>query len=592
MFVIAATLGLAIQLREREIALLRRDRGDAAAGAPDAALGGDRAGARAPPPPATCPGVALAHRLIDAFAARGLAPEGMAVDGGVIPALVDACSPRVPARWLAAWAGARRAARVAPTRALQESAVEPRMIGAVRLLAGLVALAGGGARRSASRSARATRTPRSRAADGVALVLGGRGGAARPARGAASPRSCRAPRRAALAGRRLPRHRRHPQRAAARRVGDDAARARRSRWAARCCSRARRRTPRRPRSRATAQVADLVVSATAGVPEAAVREVRATPGVGAATGISPTGIVPLDDAAPRLRLRLARGAGDRRRRARRRRSTSACAPGRSPTCAATRSRSAHGAREAGHVRVGRPRRGRARRRHAGAPAGGGDATTARSASASSCCRARSSRQHTHAAARRRGARAARRRAPRARAWSRAARDVAAAHPGLHVGGRAALKSDEARERRMLVWLNRVLAGLIFAFTAIAAVNTLAMIAALPRARARAAAAGRRHAAAGRADGALGDRPRGAGRHRARRGGRRRRRWLPVQPRAHRARSAPDGRLRAGSPALLGGTAALGLVASLLPTRLALRASPADAIGHQGVARTRWWSTCA
>ena len=43
-------------------------------------------------------------------------------------------------------------------------------------------------------------------------------------------------------------------------------------------------------------------------------------------------------------------------------------------------------------------------------------------------------------------------------------------------GKAALRSDEAKRRSILAWVNRVLAGLIFVFTAIAAVNTLAMIA--------------------------------------------------------------------------------------------------------------------
>src|SRR3954469_6749756 len=74
MFVIAGALGLAIQLREREIALLR-----AIAATPrqvrrmlrwEAALLALAAAAAA-----YLPGVALAHRLIDAFAERGLAPD-------------------------------------------------------------------------------------------------------------------------------------------------------------------------------------------------------------------------------------------------------------------------------------------------------------------------------------------------------------------------------------------------------------------------------------------------------------------------------------------------------------------------------------
>ena len=83
LFVIAGTLGLAIQLREREIALLR-----AIAATPRQvrrmlrweavilALAASAAG--------YFPGVALAHELIDAFSERGLAPEGIEVAGGII----------------------------------------------------------------------------------------------------------------------------------------------------------------------------------------------------------------------------------------------------------------------------------------------------------------------------------------------------------------------------------------------------------------------------------------------------------------------------------------------------------------------------
>src|SRR4051794_13398720 len=87
MFVIAGALGLAIQLREREIALLR-----AIAATPrqvrrmlrwEAVVLALAAAAAA-----YLPGVALAHELIGAFSARGLAPEGMQVAGGIIPPLV------------------------------------------------------------------------------------------------------------------------------------------------------------------------------------------------------------------------------------------------------------------------------------------------------------------------------------------------------------------------------------------------------------------------------------------------------------------------------------------------------------------------
>ena len=44
------------------------------------------------------PGVALAHELIDAFSARGLAPEGMQVAGGIVPPIVDRGRDRARAR--------------------------------------------------------------------------------------------------------------------------------------------------------------------------------------------------------------------------------------------------------------------------------------------------------------------------------------------------------------------------------------------------------------------------------------------------------------------------------------------------------------
>jgi putative ABC transport system permease protein len=155
------------------------------------------------------------------------------------------------------------------------------------------------------------------------------------------------------------------------------------------------------------------------------------------------------------------------------------------------------------------------------------------------------------------------------------RKVAEAHPGVHVTGKAALRSDEAKERRIVAWVNRVLAGLIFVFTAIAAVNTLAMIA-LSR---------RRELALLRLVGAT---PRQIARMA---------RWeaglvviVGIGLGAAIAATAlvPFSRALTGSPipnveprllgGVLGGTAVLGLIASLLPTRLALRARPVDAIG--------------
>src|SRR4051794_24409530 len=290
LFVIAGALGLAIQLREREIALLR-----AIAATPRQvrrmlrweavllALAASAAG--------YLPGVALAHTLIVAFSARGLAPDGMEVAGGVVPAIVTVAATALCAL-VAAWAGSRRASKVAPTRALQDAAVEPRMIGRLRLLAGLVAIAGGAATLSVALSSPDSDTALGAGA-GVALVL-------------VVVVACLGPLVARLAAV-------VPGRLVARvsPVGGFLATA------------ATRTAPRRvasamtplvltvamgctllfsgttqdaetARQTADRQVADLVVSAPAGgVPEAAVSQIRDTPGVAAAVGLAPTAIVPL-----------------------------------------------------------------------------------------------------------------------------------------------------------------------------------------------------------------------------------------------------------------------------------------------------------
>ena len=128
---------------------------------------------------------------------------------------------------------------------------------------------------------------------------------------------------------------------------------------------------------------------------------------------------------------------------------------------------------------------------------------------------------------------------------------------------------------MVVWLNRVLAGLIFVFTAIAAVNTLAMIA-LSRGRELALLR------------LVGATPRQLARMA---------RWeaglvvivgIGLGAAIAAASLLPFSKALTGTPlpdveplllaGILGGTALLGLVASLLPTRLALRTRPVDAIG--------------
>ena len=167
-FVIAGTLGLAIQQREREIALLR-----AIAATPRqirrmliweaviVALVAACAG--------YLPGVALGHVLGNAFVDRGLAPEGMQIGGGSITPIVTV-TVVVAAALLSVRAAARRAGRIAPTQALQESAGRGRLIGPVRLLFGLAALASGIALVFVASSLQDSQSA-SGAALGAALVL-------------------------------------------------------------------------------------------------------------------------------------------------------------------------------------------------------------------------------------------------------------------------------------------------------------------------------------------------------------------------------------------------------------------------------------
>ena len=139
-FVVASTLGLSIQQREREIALLRavaatpgQIRRMIAWEAAIVALAGSAAG--------IWPGIVLGRVLAHGLLSHGIAPPNFtlnydwlaaaaAIGGGVVTAL------------LAVLAAGRRAARVPPTLALTDAAAEPRLLGPGRIIGGLLALAG------------------------------------------------------------------------------------------------------------------------------------------------------------------------------------------------------------------------------------------------------------------------------------------------------------------------------------------------------------------------------------------------------------------------------------------------------------------
>jgi putative ABC transport system permease protein len=139
-FVVASTMGLSIQQREREIALLRavaatpgQIRRMIAWEAAIVGLVGSAAG--------IWPGAMLGRALADGLVDHGIAPPNLTVNAGWLP-ITAAVGGGVLAALLAVLAAGRRAARVAPTHALTDAAVEPRLIGPGRMIGGLLALAG------------------------------------------------------------------------------------------------------------------------------------------------------------------------------------------------------------------------------------------------------------------------------------------------------------------------------------------------------------------------------------------------------------------------------------------------------------------
>ena len=139
-FVVAGTLGLTIQQREREIALLRavaatpgQIRRMIAWEATIVALVGSAIG--------IWPGAKLGHELGRGLVHHGIAPSTFSVGAGWLP-IAAAVGSGVAVALFAVLGAGRRAAKVPPTRALAEAAVEPRLLGRGRVIGGLIALAG------------------------------------------------------------------------------------------------------------------------------------------------------------------------------------------------------------------------------------------------------------------------------------------------------------------------------------------------------------------------------------------------------------------------------------------------------------------
>jgi putative ABC transport system permease protein len=141
MFVVTGTLGLSIQQREREIALLR-----AVAATPrqirrmigwEAALLG-LVGSVA----GVWPGMRLGEELGHGLVRHGIVPSSFTVDPSSWLPGAAAVVGGITIALLAVLAAGRRAARVRPTLALADAAVEPRLLGPGRLVGGLLSLAG------------------------------------------------------------------------------------------------------------------------------------------------------------------------------------------------------------------------------------------------------------------------------------------------------------------------------------------------------------------------------------------------------------------------------------------------------------------
>src|SRR5262249_40071451 len=140
-FVVAGTFALSVQQRQRELALLRAigatPRQVRRTVAAEALLISLAATVVAAPL-----GVLVAHLEQGLFARAGIVPEHLELVVGPLPFVIGLLAAVLTTQ-LAAFASARRAARVRPTEALREAATSQRAASLVRVLTGVAALAVG-----------------------------------------------------------------------------------------------------------------------------------------------------------------------------------------------------------------------------------------------------------------------------------------------------------------------------------------------------------------------------------------------------------------------------------------------------------------
>jgi putative ABC transport system permease protein len=462
MFVVASTMGLSIQQREREIALLR-----AVAATPgqirrmiawEAALVGLVGSALG-----IWPGAMLGRALADGLVDHGIAPANLTVSAGWLP-IAAAVGGGVVAALLAVLGAGRRAARVPPTHALTDAAVEPRLLGPGRLIGGLIALAGAAPLFAVSATTTAPDTAAA-TSEMTALFLVAAVGflgpvVARVAAGALGPPLARlSPVGGFLASTNL--------RTATRRFSSASTPLMLT--VGLCCTLLFSSTTidhAVTRERHAGLAGELAItSAGPGLPAAALADARATPGVRSAVALTPTTLGPSlgvsDETIPAQILSGGQGGGlDVGVTA----GTLAALHG--DTIALGRRR-AH----AGHARVGDRvpvMLGDGTRSHAKVVAiytralGFGDALLAPELAAG------------HQTSPLLATILVRTAEPSAVA--RRLRTLAPRYPGLRVSDRAAVATATDADRETNRWLGPLFVALIFAFTSIAVVNTLTMIA--------------------------------------------------------------------------------------------------------------------
>ncbi|MFL6072764.1 MAG: ABC transporter permease [Mycobacteriales bacterium] len=139
-FVVMGTFAFSVQQRHRELGLLRAVgatpwqvrrmiSGEALVLATVAGLCG------------VAPGIGLAHVLRDQFVSHGIIPDTFRIAVGWIPMLVAVGSGIVVSQLAVFFAG-WRAGRIRPTQALTEAGAPRRRLGVIRILLGVIALAG------------------------------------------------------------------------------------------------------------------------------------------------------------------------------------------------------------------------------------------------------------------------------------------------------------------------------------------------------------------------------------------------------------------------------------------------------------------